>query len=326
MDLNRASTFIRVVEAGGFTRAAEALGLPPSSVSRSVSKLEADLGITLLERTTRKVALTDAGRAYFERARDALAGLEQANELALDAAREAYGTVRLAVPPEVAPMFGPFLAPLLVEHPRIHVEITFTASGAELVGELVDLAVTAGRLPDSSLIVRKLGAAVHRLYASPSYLATHRAPRAVARLADHDTLVPRAIAGEARWELTGPRGVERVDIGARIVGDHGGFLVEAAAAGLGIALLPAFIGERLVAEGRLVSVLPKYFAERPMQLLAPSGRHVSRRVAIVRDFLAAHLGHTCGGHKSTSCDRASRSTEIDLNRRTRSAETARRVA
>jgi len=299
MDLNRASTFIRVVETGGFTRAAEALGLPPSSVSRSVSKLEAELGITLLERTTRKVALTDAGRAYFERAREALAGLEQAGELALDAAREAYGTVRLAIPPDVAPTLGPFLAPLLVEHPRIHVEITFTTQGAELVGELVDLAVTTGRLPDSSLIVRKLGSAVHRLYAAPSYLATHRAPRTIAQLAHHEALVPRAIAGETRWELTGPRGVERVDIRPRIVGDHVGFIIEAAASGLGIALLPASIAERLVADGRLASVLPKYFAESPMQLLAPSGRHVPRRVAIVRDFLAAHLGQTCGGHKSS---------------------------
>jgi DNA-binding transcriptional LysR family regulator len=299
MDLNRATTFIRVVEAGGFTRAAEALGLPPSSVSRSVSKLEADLGITLLERTTRKVALTDAGRAFFERAREALAGLEQASELALDAAREAYGTVRLAITPDVAPTFGPFLAPLLAEHPRIHVEITFTTQGAELVGDLVDLAVTAGRLPDSSLIVRKLGSAIHRLYAAPSYLATHRAPRTIAQLADHDAIVPRAIAGEARWELTGPRGVERVDIGARIVGDHVGFIIEAAASGLGIALLPAFIAERLVADGRLARVLPKYSFESPMQLLAPSGRHVSRRVAIVRDFLATHLAQTCGGHKSS---------------------------
>ena len=102
MDLNRASTFVRVVESGGFTRAAEAMGLPTSSVSRSVAKLEEDLGITLLERTTRKVALTDAGRAFFERARDALAGLEEANALALDAAREAHGLVRIALPLDCA--------------------------------------------------------------------------------------------------------------------------------------------------------------------------------------------------------------------------------
>src|SRR3954464_8445122 len=106
MDLNRAATFIRVIEAGNFTRAAEQLGLPTSSISRSVAKLEDDLGITLLERTTRRIALTDAGRAFFERAREALAGLEEANSLALDAAKEAHGVVRIALPLEIASNTG----------------------------------------------------------------------------------------------------------------------------------------------------------------------------------------------------------------------------
>src|SRR5258706_6162076 len=101
MDLNRAATFVRVIEAGNFTRAAEQLGLPTSSVSRGVAKLEHDLGVTLLERTTRRIALTEAGRAFFERAREALAGLEEANSLALDAAQEAHGLVRVALPPDL---------------------------------------------------------------------------------------------------------------------------------------------------------------------------------------------------------------------------------
>ena len=106
MDLNRANTFVRVVETGGFTSAARALDLPPSSVSRSVARLEQDLGVTLLERTTRKVTLTEAGRAFFERAREALAGLEEASALALDSAREAHGVVRVAVPPDFGGVMG----------------------------------------------------------------------------------------------------------------------------------------------------------------------------------------------------------------------------
>jgi DNA-binding transcriptional LysR family regulator len=296
MDLNRAATFVRVVETGGFTRAAELLGLPPSSVSRSVAKLEDELGITLLERTTRKVALTDAGRAYFERAREALAGLEQATELALDTAREAHGTVRLALPPELAPAFGGMIAPLLADHPRIHVELAFTTRGAELVGDLVDLALVAGRLPDSSLVARKLGIAIHRLYAAPSYLAARRTPRRLAQLADHDAVVPRATAGETRWELTGTRGAERVDVRARVVGDHVGFLVEATASGLGIAMLPTFVADPLVAAGRLVTVLPRYSAEVQLHLLAPPARHIPLRVAIARDYLAVRLQRVCSGH------------------------------
>src|SRR5215813_5010941 len=124
MDLNRATTFIRVVEAGGFTRAAETLGLPPSSVSRAVAKLENDLGVVLLERTTRKIALTDAGRAYFERAREALAGLEEASDLALDAAREAHGVVRIAVPPEFGSKLGSMLVGFTEQHPRVRIEVS----------------------------------------------------------------------------------------------------------------------------------------------------------------------------------------------------------
>src|SRR5215207_2794639 len=145
MDLNRALTFVRVVEAGSFTAAATVLGLPTSSVSRSVARLESDLGVTLLERTTRRVALTDAGRAYFERAREAVLGLDEASALAIDAAREPQGIVRLAVPPD----FGLHLAALIAEfvglYPRIHVDVTFTARGPELVGDEVDVAITVGR-------------------------------------------------------------------------------------------------------------------------------------------------------------------------------------
>jgi signal transduction histidine kinase len=140
MDLNRATTFVRVVEAGGFTRAAEQVGLPPSSVSRAVAKLEDELGVTLLERTTRKIALTEAGRAYFERAREALAGLEEANSLALDAAREVHGVVRVALPLELGATSARLLAGFLDAHPRLRIEVTFTNRGAELVGDLVDLA------------------------------------------------------------------------------------------------------------------------------------------------------------------------------------------
>src|SRR5688572_2715094 len=208
MDLNRATTFIRVVEAGGFTRAADVLGLPPSSVSRAVSKLEQDLGVTLLERTTRKIAPTDAGRAFFERARDALAGLAEANALALDAAREVHGVVRLAVPPELASKLGTLFAAFALEHPRVRIEVSFTTRGLELVGDVVDVAVVVGNLPDSSLVTRRLGASMNKLYAAPSYVREHGQPRTVGDLEKHEAVLSRAINGEAPWELVGPRGTE----------------------------------------------------------------------------------------------------------------------
>jgi DNA-binding transcriptional LysR family regulator len=297
MDLNRATTFVRVVETGGFTRAAETLGLPASSISRAVSKLEDDLGVTLLERTTRKVALTDAGRAFFERAREALSGLEEASNLALDAAREVHGVVRLAMPPELSGKLGATFAAFAADHPRVRVEITFTTRGAELVGDLVDLAIVIGKLPDSSLITRRLGESVDKLYAAPSYVGARGQPRRLADLAKHDAILARAVAGEGRWELQNPRGVvEHVDVQGRIVGDHQQLLVDAALAGLGIALLPSWIGESHVAEGALVPVLPGFSTTTPLHVLAHAGRHLPRRVALLRDHLVAALTRVCTKH------------------------------
>lgn len=299
MDLNRTTTFVRVVETGGFTRAAEALGLPPSSVSRSVARLEEDLGVTLLERTTRKVTLTEAGRAFFERARDALVGLEEATALALDAAQAVHGVVRVAVPPDFGATTGGLFAAFMDRHPRIRVELTFTNRGAELVGDLVDLAVSIGRLPDSSLMSRKLGQATDRLFASPGYLAARGRPRTVADLARHDAVLPRAIGGEARWELTGPRGVERVDVKARLVADHVQLVADAVIAGLGIALLPSFLGDRGVEQEQLVAVLPRYGVPTALHVLTHGGRHLPRRVALLRDALVESLSGRCTKHHAS---------------------------
>jgi len=293
MDLNRATTFVRVVETGGFTRAAEALGLPASSVSRAVAKLEGELGVTLLERTTRKITLTEAGRAFFERAREALAGLEEANALALDAAREVHGVVRIALPPEFGAKLGGVFNAFATEHPRIRIEVTFTGRGAELVGDLVDIALVLGKLPDSALVTRRLGESIDKLYASPGYVRVHGQPRRVADLAKHETVLSRAVGGEARWELDGPRGAERVDVVGRMVGDHVQFMIDAAIGGLGIALLPSWIGDPLVDAGKLVAILPRFSTTTQLHLLTHGSRHLPRRVALLRDFLYDTMSKVC---------------------------------
>jgi len=289
---------VRVVEAGNFTRAAMAMGLPASSVSRSVSALERDLGITLLERTTRKVALTEAGRAFFERAREALAGLEEANSLAREAALDVQGAVRIAVPLELGSRLGSMFATLAHDYPQIRLEITFTNRGGELVGDLVDIAVVIGKLPDSSLVTRRVGEATNRLYAAPAYITRRGQPRTFADLAKHDAILPRAVSGSGRIELTGPRGVEHVDVEARIVADHVQFMADAAISGLGIALLPFWLGDRSVGDGTLVAVLPRFSTQMPMHVLAHAGRHLPRRVVIVRDYLVAALSSSCTKHHS----------------------------
>ncbi len=294
MDLNRAATFLRVVEAGGFTAAAAALGLPTSSVSRSVARLEQELGVVLLERTTRHVALTEIGRAYFERVREALAGLDEATAAALDAAREPHGVVRVAVPPDVAPALAPLIAAFLRTHPKIRVEVSATAQAAVLVGDQADLAIVVGRLPDSSLVSRRIGETVHQLHAAPGYLEARGKPRALADLVRHDAI---ALGSELeRWELTGPRGEEAVPIAPVVVADHLGFVVEATVAGLGIALLPSFMASARVEAGALVQVLPRYTATVQLQLLTHATRRLPHRVALLRDFLAEHMSGACSAH------------------------------
>lgn len=309
MDLNHAVTFIRVVETGGFTSAASALGLPPSSVSRSVAKLELELGITLLERTTRKVSLTDAGRAYYERAREALAGLDEANALALDAAREPHGVVRLGVPPAFAPMMAATIAEFSRAYPRIAVEVTASARAADLVGDAIDLALVIGRQPDSALLSRRIGDVEHRLFAAPSYLAARGTPRSLDELPTargagtppHVAIVLRSHPGDDLWELTGPAGPVSLEVRAHIRGDHAGFVMEAAVAGLGIALLPTLPAGSYVQRGALVPVLPEYHASAPMQVLTPAARLVTRRTALLRDHLMTSWGGRCHEAGGGSC-------------------------
>ena len=299
MDLNRVATFLRVVEAGSFTAAATRLQLPTSSVSRSVAKLEEELGIVLLERTTRRISLTDAGRAYYERAREAVAGLDEATLLAGEAARDPSGVVHVAAPPELGGKLASVLGAFVRQHPRIHVDVITTARGAELVGGQVDIAIVSGQLQDSELIVRRLGVSVHRLYAATSYLERRGVPRTVAELARHDAVLYRGNAGRGTWELVGPRGPERVEVQGPLSGDSVQFVFEAVVGGHGIGLLPEQLISCISASTTPIQrVLPKFTSTGALQSLVHPSRHLPKRVTLLREFLAEHLVSCEGSMRS----------------------------
>jgi DNA-binding transcriptional LysR family regulator len=299
MDLNRVATFVRVVEAGTFTAAAKRMAVPTSSVSRSVAKLEQDLGLVLLERTTRHVSLTDAGRTYYERAREAVAGLDEASVLAGEAAREPSGVVRLAAPPEMAGKLAGVLGTFVSRHPKIHVDVITTARGAELVGGEVDIAIVLGPLEDSALIVRRLGASMYALYGSRGYLERRGRPRSVADLARHDAVLYRN-GGRATWELTGPRGVRAVEVKGALSGDSFQFIIEAVAAGHGIGLFPEQCLFHQPNEATaLERVLPEYAATGSVQSLVHPSRYLPKRVTLLREFLTAQLIPACPGAHRT---------------------------
>lgn len=293
MDLNRVSAFVRVVHDGSFTAAAKTLGLPKSSVSRSVAQLEQDLGIRLLHRTTRQLHLTDAGAAYYERVSRALGDIDEATSAASDTQTEMSGPVRVTAPVDLGVWaLAPIVARFVRKHPNIRVELSLTGRVVDLVAEGFDLAVRAGPLRDSSLIARRVGELQSAAYASPKYLARRGTPAGVAELAQHDCVLFRSSSGKATWELSSKRaGTASVDVTGPVATDDMSFVRKAVLAGSGIGLLPTFLCARAEHTGRLVRVLPDWELHGAVLHLAyPSARFVPQRVVALREYFVRELG------------------------------------
>jgi DNA-binding transcriptional LysR family regulator len=301
VDLNRVDAFVQVMDAGSFSAAARLLGQPKSSLSRAVSKLERELGVVLLQRTTRKLAITEAGQLYLERARSALGMLAEARTQLLEADAEPRGVVRFTAPHDDGEaLLTDALADFVHLHPGIHLECIFTQRRVDLLAEGVDLALRAGLVDDASLAGRKLGDSPLGLYASPGYLEAHGTPRRLAQLAAHECVLFRGARGKSRWTLEGKRGKESVEVHGRINVDELAAVILFARRGAGIGFFPVTFGQRLVAKGELVRVLPSMqTAGEAVYLVHPTSAHLPRRVALLRDHLYAALRpvfETCTKH------------------------------
>src|SRR6266550_2201038 len=259
MDLNRVAVFVRVVETSSFTAAARTLGLRKSSVSRGVSRLEDELGVRLLDRTTRKLTLTDAGRAYFDRVREGLSFVNDATADVQEMGQEPQGTVRITAVPVFAENFlAEILARFVRRYPKIKIELVLTSRSIDLIEAGIDIAVRAGLLKDSSLVAKKLVTTDLQLFASPSYLRRRGTPKTVRDLASHDCLLYRPEAGKSLWRLNGPNGDDSVEVTGPLAADDLSFLERAAVAGAGIAMLPVLNIRPKLDQGRLVRVLPTH--------------------------------------------------------------------
>lgn len=285
IDANAILVFAKVVEAGSFVGASKALDMPTSTVSRKVSELEARLGARLLQRTTRSLSLTDEGRIYYAHAARVAAEVEEA-ELAVDRMQEApRGRLRVTVPLNfgfLAPAFASYLA----RYPEVELEVVGADRLVDLVHEGFDVAVRAGGLADSTLVARRLGDLQSFLVASPRFLERAGAPEAPRDLESTDCLVFGA--GElVRWRLVKEDEELTVDVRARLIVNDFDFLEQAARAGLGIAMLPAF---RCVAHGGLSRVLPAWRSPAiPIHAVYPSTRHLSPKVKTFLDHLQAEM-------------------------------------
>ncbi len=292
MNLDALATFVHVVDGASFTAAAKKLGVPTSTVSREIARLEETLGTRLLHRTTRKVALTSAGAKLYERVLPHVAALRDAARDVPEQGSHPAGSLRITVPNDLGTSyFAEVIADFLLLHPQVHFDVRLTARQVDVVAEGIDLALRIGRMQDATLVARRVGTLDAYLFASPGYVARCGRPTAPLDLLDHACLVFRMPDGRPiAWNLTGPEGRSDVAPAAHLFADDFAFLRGAAIAGAGIAMLPGFIAATDVAAGRLERVLPRYEGpSAPLYAAYPSGRHLPRKVTAFRDFLVQAL-------------------------------------
>jgi DNA-binding transcriptional LysR family regulator len=291
IDLNRVAVFARVVDEGSFTKAALALGLPKSSVSRSVSLLESELGTRLLQRSSRKLTVTEAGAAYYAQVAGALNAIDTASAVAAEEQSVPRGLVRITAPYGSGnDVFMPILARIVEHMPTISLEVSLTNRHVDLAEEGFDLAIRAGAIQNESLIARKVAEIRPGLFASRDYLKRHGAPAVIADLAAHDCVFFRGERGRTTWTLHSGERVERVEVSGRLGVDDMGAVRNAMLLGVGVALLPPFACAREVSEGAVVRVLPDWVGPTSqLSLVYPSARLVPQRVVLVRDYLLGEL-------------------------------------
>jgi len=277
--------FARVVQAGSFTAAAAALGMPKSTVSRKVSELEKRLKARLLQRTTRKLSLTDVGRTFYDYSARIVGEIDEAERAVSSLQEIPRGLLRVTAPVNAA-FLGPIVSDYLQRYREVRLELFCTARTVDLVEERFDLGIRAGRLADSTLIARSLGSVKWFLVASPAYLKRRGRPRSPAALKEHDCLFFGAGTQGTALHLESGEGSVRLAPSARLLVSDMDVLSAAVTTGLGIGLLPAFICVEDLRARRLERVLRDWSAPAtPVHVVYPSTRHLSPKVKSFIDHL-----------------------------------------
>lgn len=283
--------FFRVVEANGFGAAARRLETTPASVSRRVKALERRLGVRLLQRTTRKLSLTDAGEQYYREGRRLMRQLDDLEQGLTASVREPEGELRI-----VAPMsFGqrrlaPLVARFAALHRKLRISLILEDRETDLIDEAADLAIRIGYPADSSMVARAIAPVPRHACASPDYLERRGYPQSPEDLLHHDCLHYNLISEREEWTFGGDDGEQTLAVKGSFCSNNGDVLAQAAMQGLGIALLPNFIVEEGLADGRLVKVLEQH-ERAPLTLFAlyPSRQHVPAKTRSFLEYLLEHF-------------------------------------
>ncbi len=279
MDLNETKVFVKVVQAGSFNKAGKELGMPNSTVSAKVASLERRLGVTLLQRTTRKLNLTQAGETYFQKGLQALDEIAQAEQEVSSFQNEPSGTLRITAPTDMGkdPLVG-LVSGLSKKFPKLKLEFIFTNRYVDLIAENIDVAIRAGKLKDSGLIARKLGEATWAPYASASYLNQSKPLNHPKDLKNHDCLAFTPL-GDDQWKLSNGKTTVSLSVDCRIVGNDLSLMKALVTAGKGIALLPISLCQKEAQGGRLKRVLPDWHANQdPVHLVYPQQKFTAPKL------------------------------------------------
>lgn len=301
-DLRTLAIFVKVAERLSFVRAAADLGITQSGVSNAISRLEDQIGTRLLARTTRRVSLTEHGAAFFERCRQALAEIEEAELVLKNAQLKPSGNLRIDMPVsfgriKVVPLLGAFQT----LYPDIALRVTFNDRLVDHIEESIDVSIRFGVLQDSSLIARRLGGAQLSVVGAPRYFAKYGQPKRPEDLAGHNCLAftfrETRLAREWRFAQNGAQGGRETVLtpkGNMSLSD-GAAVCDAARAGYGVAQLQDFFIDALIARGQLVPVLDKFRpAAQPIWLVYPRTRHLTPKVRAFVDFMAAQFKTRAG--------------------------------
>ncbi len=298
MDIEELQTFVEVADAGGVSPAAIRLGVSKSIVSRRLVRLEAELGVQLLTRSTRGAALTEAGATFRDYAARVCAEIDIARETILPAG-DLRGRLRIAAPLTFGPThFAPALAEMARRHPKLHIQTSYSDRFVDLIGEGYDCAIRVGYLQDSNLIARRIGAINGKLVASPDYIKAHGAPATPEELVAHQALMQ----GVEAWQFLDGDKIITVRPQGRFKADNGPALVSAAIAGLGIAYLPDWLTAEHVASGALVPIMTRYPPPTAgAYVIRPPGQHPAGKIRVLTELLAEYChrySHAAGASAS----------------------------
>jgi DNA-binding transcriptional LysR family regulator len=288
--LTSLTAFVRVVDAGGFSAAGRKLNMSTTMVSNHVQALEERLGARLLNRTTRKVSLTEVGRAYYDRATQILADIEQADDIAGALQSTPRGTLRIYTATHIVPFVAPVVAEFLKSYPDVKVDLNMGERIIDIIDEGFDVAIRLTPPPDSSLIVRSLATWRHVLCCSLSYLEKHGRLQQLSELSEHNCLRHVLYPFGEEWHFADRKGLPAtVQVSGNLISNSGETLRRAALDGIGITLAPGFLIHDDLEEGRLVRLLPEYRpVELSMNAVYPHRHHLSAKVRTFIDMLAHH--------------------------------------